>query len=117
MGTITGRYTPQEVQYLKDNYNLMTRSDFALEFNREEDSIRHKLKAMGLESTTISKGVRKYISSGIKRMRTEGDNGGRLRLLNFINSQYTDKNYDHVSRAFIDLGRYEILNSYRRHSA
>lgn len=117
MGTITGRYTPQEVQYLKDNFNKMSRLDFALEFNREEDSIRHKLKALGLESSTVSQGIREYKSSEVKRIRTEGDNGGRLRLLKFINSQYTDKNYDHVSRAFIDLGRYEILNSYRKYSS
>jgi len=117
MNTNKGKFSEQDKIFLEDNYKIMTRAELAAALNRDDASIRHKLEALGLTSKMSTKGIRKYISTGVKRVRNESDDHGRLRLLKFINSQYTDKDYGQVSKAFIDLGRYEILNNYRRYSA
>ena len=110
-----GRFSPLEERFIKNNYLMIDREELALKLNRDDDSLRHKMKAMGIGKESNSSIIHTPAISFEKRR--EKENAGRVRLLNFINSEYTDKNYNHVSIAFIDIARYEILNRYRKNSA
>jgi len=107
-----GRFTSIEEQFIRDNYLIIDRELIALKLNRDDDSLRHKMKAMGIGEGSI---INTPAISFEEKKKQE--NAGRVRLLNFINSQYTNKDYNHVATAFIDHGRYEILNRYRKYSA
>lgn len=108
------RYTAAEEKFINENYPAMNRKQLAIELNRDEDSIRHKLKAMGLTSIKV---VNIKFSGKSREEKERLEDAGRRRLLDFINSEYKNKTYEIAANAFIDIGRHKILNRYRQYSA